>query len=155
MAHATLANHLSYLNSLSTTQLLAQAHCFLGPSTIRPAPNKLSISPKSRTSPKLSKTLKSNLPNQPVNCIHTVRTTQLEENHILHHMPSGHLMPMSLAHRQPRSCTMTHANKTKSVQELDQLLDVLIQQLEDKVMISSYRDSQLHLVQGYQPLNHG
>jgi len=41
-----------------------------------------------------------------------------------------------------------------SAQELDQLLDVFIQQLEVKVMNSSYKDSWPHLVQDYCPLHH-
>jgi len=40
----------------------------------------------------------------------------------------------------------------KSTQELDWLLNMFIQ-LEVKVMNSSYKDSQLHSVQGYQPLH--
>jgi len=116
-------------------QLLAQGHH----PTVSPRPNKQSKYLKLKISPELSETPKSNLLNQPVNHIHPFQATWLMEDHILHHIPSGPFIPPSSAHTQLKLCTLTQANKSKSVQEFDQLLDVFIQQLEVKVMDSMSR----------------
>jgi len=150
VADATLAKQISQAHSLRMSHLLAQ-----GPSTIRLRENKLSKSPKLKISPKLSETPRSNLLNQPAICICPVQATQLVENHSLHHITSGAFMPPSPTHTWLKLCTLTQAKRKKSAQEFDQLLDVFIQKLEVRVMDSSYKDSQLHLVQGYQPCHHG
>jgi len=77
------------------------------------------------------------------------------ENHTLHHITSGPFMPLLPAHTQLKLCTPTQANKMKSAQEFDWLLEDFIQKLKVKVMSSSYNDLQLHSVQCYQPCHHG
>ena len=105
--------------------------------------------------PELSETPRSNLLNQPEISICPIQATWLMENHSLHHITSGPVIPSLPSHTWLKLHTLTQANKMQSVQEFNWLLELFIQQLEVKMMDSSYKDSQPHSVQGYWPHHHG
>src|SRR5882672_151876 len=105
--HATSAGQLSHLHSLSTAQLLAQAHRLSGLPPVRPIPPE----PTKPTKPPEPKSPEPKGPffdaltsaryKKAANRIRPVWTTLPEEYHILHQIPSDPLMFLPSLPRQP------------------------------------------------------
>src|SRR5882672_7427252 len=145
--HGTSAGQLSHLRSLSTAQLLAQAHRLSGLPPVRPIPPEQNKSPEP-AEPMKPPELKSPEPKKPffdaltsarykkaANRIRPVWTTLPEEYRILRRIPSDPLMSLPSLPRQPPEFVPSENFTEERKEKMDINPSVFLWPEEEKLML--------------------